>query len=104
MRRALFLPAMLYLAASTLAHKAIEDEVEIPEEMEAETVSATQQKPEKAKQDPGFFENLDSFVPKEERDAMYYLQTFKLEVAFVCFFVFCIFVLFAGKRRNAALA
>ena len=39
MRRALFLPAMLYLAASTLAHKAIEDEVEIPEEMEAETVS-----------------------------------------------------------------
>ena len=35
---------------------------------------------------------------------MYYLQTFKLEVAFMGFFVFCIFVLFAGKRRNAALA
>ena len=104
MRRALFLPVFLLLAALTLAHKAIEDEVEVPEEMEAETVSSSQQKPEKAKQDPGFFDGLDSFTPKEERDAMYYLQTFKLEVAFVCFFVFCIFVLFAGKRRNAALA
>ena len=39
MRRALFLPAMLLLATSTLAHKAIEDEVEIPEEMEAEPTS-----------------------------------------------------------------
>ena len=41
MRRALFLPVFLFLAASTLAHKAIEDEVEIPEEMEAEPVSST---------------------------------------------------------------
>ena len=41
MRRALFLPVFLLLAALTLAHKAIEDEVEVPEEMEAETVSSS---------------------------------------------------------------
>ena len=41
MRRALFLPVLLLLAASTLAHKAIEDDVEIPEEMEVDTVSST---------------------------------------------------------------
>ena len=39
MRRALILPVVLLLAASTHAHKAIEDEIEIPEEMEVETVS-----------------------------------------------------------------
>ena len=73
MRRALFLPIFLLLCVSSLAHKAIEDEVEIPEEMLDQADPASKQKAEKAKQDSSFFEGLDSIAARENRDMMFYL-------------------------------
>ena len=72
MRRALFLPVLLLLAISSHAHKAIEDETETPEEMQAQTDSASKSNAEKAKQDPNFFDNLDQITAKEDKDMMYY--------------------------------
>ena len=73
MRRALFLPILLLLCISSLAHKAIEDEVETPEEMLDQADPVTKQKAEKSKQDSSFFDGLDSIVAKEDRDMMFYL-------------------------------
>ena len=61
MRRALLLLLMTSLFIVN-AHKAIEDEVEIPEELldSGEAVTRELTDAEKARQDPNFFEGLDS--------------------------------------------
>lgn len=105
MRRALLLVLMTFLVTIN-AHKAIEDEVEIPEELldSGETVTRELTDAEKARQDPNFFEGLDAIQPTVEKDAMYYVQTYKIEGVAMSFLVFCFVILFVGKRHNNALA
>ena len=108
MRRALFLVLLALLSYTVQAHKAIEDEeaADFPEELldTKETVKREMSEADKAKQDPNFFEGLDSIQPIVQKDAMYYINKFKLEGAFMSFFVFCFVILFVGKRHNNALA
>ena len=59
---------------------------------------------EKAKQDPKFFDNLDAIQPVVKKDAMYFIQTYKIEGVAILFFVFCFVILFVGKRQNYAAA
>ena len=77
MRRALFLVLLALLSYTAKAHKAIEDEeaADIPEELRdiTEKVKREMSESEKAKNDPNFFEGLDSIQPVVQKDAMYYI-------------------------------
>ena len=108
MRRALLLVIVVFLGYAVQAHKAIEDEdaADIPEELldSGEAAKRELTNAEKAKLDPNFFEGLDSIQPAVKKDAMYFIQTYKIEGVAMLFFVFCFIVLFVGKGQNYALA
>ena len=106
MRHALLFVLFGSLLTLVQAHKAIDDEADIPEELidNYEQVKREMTDTEKARMDPNFFDGLDSIKPVEQKNAMYYITHYQIEGVAMLFFVFCFINLFMGKRKNSALA